>query len=47
MILDSKVYGANMGPILADKTQVGPMLAPWILLSGMEQGPLFHSLPLE
>ena len=28
---DNKVYGANMG---ADRTQVGPMLAPWILLSG-------------
>ena len=29
-IPDSKVYGANMGP-----TQVGSMLAPCTLLSGM------------
>ena len=27
---DSKVYGANMGPIWG---QMGPMLAPWTLLS--------------
>ena len=31
---DSKVRGANMGPSGADRTQVGPMLAPWTLLSG-------------
>ena len=31
---DSKVHGANMGPIWADRTQVGPMLAPWTLVSG-------------
>ena len=30
----SKVHGANMGPSGADRTQVGPMLAPWTLLSG-------------
>ena len=35
VIPDSKVHGANMGPSEADRTQVGPMLAPWILLSGM------------
>ena len=35
MIPDSKVHGANMGPSGADKTQVGPMLAPQTLLSGM------------
>ena len=29
--LESKVHGANMGP---NRTQVGPMLAPWTLLSG-------------
>ena len=28
---ESKVYGANM----ADRFQVGPMLAPWTLLSGV------------
>ena len=31
---DSKVHGTNMGPSGADRTQVGPMLAPWTLLSG-------------
>ena len=31
---DSKVHGAYMGPTLADRTQVGPMLAQWTLLSG-------------
>ena len=31
---DSKIHGANMGPIWADRTQVDPMLAPWTLLSG-------------
>ena len=34
-IPDSKVYGANMGPSGADRTQVGPMLTPWTLLSAM------------
>ena len=31
---DSKVHEANWGPSEADRTQVGPMLAPWTLLSG-------------
>ena len=31
---DSKVRGANMGPSGANRTQEGPMLAPWTLLSG-------------
>ena len=31
---DSKVHGANMGPSGADRTQVGPMLASWTLISG-------------
>ena len=31
---DSKVHGANMGPIWGRQSQVGPMLAPWTLLSG-------------
>ena len=30
----SKIHGNNMGTIWADRTQVGPTLAPWILLSG-------------
>ena len=33
-IPDSKVHGTNMGPSGADRTQMGPMLAPWTLLSG-------------
>ena len=32
--LDSKVHRANMGPTWGRQDQVGPMLAPWILLSG-------------
>ena len=31
---DSKVHGAYMGPSGADRAHVGPMLAPWTLLSG-------------
>ena len=31
---NSKVVGANMGPSGADRTQVGPLLATWTLLSG-------------
>ena len=34
-IPDSKVHGANMGPSGADRTKVGPVLAPWTLLSGI------------
>ena len=30
---DNKVHGANMGPIWGRQDQVGPMLAPWTLLS--------------
>ena len=32
---DSKVHGPAWGPHGADRTQVGPMLAPWTLLSGL------------
>ena len=31
---DRKVHGTNMGPIWTDRSQVGPMLAQWTLLSG-------------
>ena len=31
---DSNAHGAHMGPIWGRQTQVGPMLAPWTLLSG-------------
>ena len=34
-IPDSKVHEANMGPFWGQQYQVGPMLAPWTLLSGM------------
>ena len=33
---DSKVHGANMGPTWVLSAQMGPLLAPWILLSGTE-----------
>ena len=33
-LTNSKVHEANMGPSGAHRTQVGPMLAPWTLLSG-------------
>ena len=33
----SKVLGPTWGPSGADRTQVGPMLAPWTLLSGILQ----------
>ena len=39
-IPDSKVHGANMGPIWGRQDpggpHVGPMLAPWTLLSGID-----------
>ena len=41
---DSKVHGANVGPTWADRTQVGPMLATWILLSGWLSNCLYFSL---
>ena len=36
IVPDSKTHGANMDPPGADRTKVGPMLAPWTLLSGIE-----------
>ena len=41
---DSKVYEANMGPSGTDRTQVGPMLAPWTLLSGTIHYGMCHVL---
>ena len=32
---DSKIHGANMGPTWVLSAPDGPMLAPWILLSGV------------
>ena len=45
---DSKVIGPTWGPSGADRTQVGPMLAPWILLhvSGIHTGSLHASLQI-
>ena len=34
-IPDNKVHGTNMGLIWGQQSQVGPMLAPWTLLSEM------------
>ena len=38
---DSKVHGANMGPTWVLSAQMGPMLAPWTLLSGVCFGLVF------
>ena len=35
---DSKVHGTNMGPTWVLPAQMGPMLAPWTLLSGTHRG---------
>ena len=35
----SRFMGPTWGPSGAERTQVGPMLAPWTLLSGMERLP--------
>ena len=35
---DNKVYGANTGPPRSCRPQMGPMLAPWTLLSGKPAG---------
>ena len=32
---DRKFHGANMRPSWADRTRVGPLSAPWTLLSGL------------
>ena len=39
---DSKVHGANIGPIWANRTQVGPMLAPWTCYLGDKTGCFFY-----
>ena len=38
-IPDSKVHGANMGPIWGQQDPGGPHVAPWTLLSGIVFGP--------
>ena len=35
LIPDNKAHGANMGPTWVLSAQLGPMFAPWILLSGI------------
>ena len=39
MALIASFMGPTWGPSGADRTQVGPMLAPWTLLSGVDQPP--------
>ena len=41
---DSKVHGPTWGPSGADRTQVGPMLAPWTLLSGQCKPCVYFSI---
>ena len=36
--LIARFMGPTWGPSGADRTQVGPMLAPWTLLSGISKG---------
>ena len=44
--LIARFMGPTWGPSGADRTQVGPMLAPWTLLSGMFYSMLSgHSFP--
>ena len=35
--LIARFMGPTWGPSVADRTQVGPMLAPWTLLSGWSE----------
>ena len=44
--LIAKFMGLEWGPSGADRTQVGPMLAPWILLSGVTQKTYHLSKPM-
>ena len=39
MVPDSKVHGPTWGPPGSCRPQMGPMLAPWTLLSGVSLGP--------
>ena len=41
-IPDSNVHGTNMGPTRVLSAPDGPMLAPWILLSGI--GSVLHRI---
>ena len=45
LYLDSKVHGANMGPIWDWQDPGGPMLAPWTLLSGYVSTALYRLAP--
>ena len=40
--LIARFVGPTWGPSGADRTQVGPILAPWTLLSGYATGDLFY-----
>ena len=39
--LETRFMGPTRGPSGADRTQLGPMLAPWTLLSGLVSGSVF------
>ena len=42
--LKPRFMGPTWGPSGADRTQVGPMLAPWTLLSGLASNNWFHGM---
>ena len=42
--LIARFMGPTWGPSGADRTQVGPMLVPWTLLSGNENASLFYGI---
>ena len=44
---DSKIHGVNWGPPGSCRPQMGPMLAPWTLLSGAVQAPASRKLCLK
>ena len=43
---DSKVHGADMGPIWGRQDPGGPMVAPWTLLSGERRYVLWEAVLL-
>ena len=45
--LIAKFMGTTWGPSGTNRTQVGPMLAPWTLLSGLQLLKVWLSIPTE
>ena len=45
--LTARFVGPTWGPSRADRTQVGPMLAPWTLLSGCSCSTFLSHLPCQ